>query len=190
MITQEIAEKWNKFVIDWQYRDCGGTEKYLHFRTQYEKFDELVKATIKEGKRLRTVDISAGMGFLPYVLKCYSHNVQLTDCICARTEIYRQAHEALGLPPMIDHRYANNRFAPLPECIDKVDLITAIASAPMSYWTAEDWAGFFKDCAAHLNPDGMIILSPNINENIAILESIIGTENKHKTSQLTYYIVR
>lgn len=182
-------EQWNEFVARWQEKECYGAEKYLHWKSQIDKFSELATSANLLDGGLDILDISTGMGIWPYTLQSLGHSVKMTDTIDKKTEIYRDAHAVLGLPLLYEHRYPKSRFKPLPENIGCFDVISAIACAPMSIWNAGELDLFFRDCFVHLKNNGFILLSPNIAENIKIIEAHPGIET-FKTNQLKYYKIR
>jgi len=187
MIT---IDKWNEFVNRWQEKECYGAEKYLHWKSQIDKFSELAEsAGLYSGWISYVLDISTGMGIWPYVLKEAGICVSMTDIISKKTEIYRNAHAVLGLPPVHEHNYAKNKFKPLPAEIGSFDVISAIACAPMSSWFVDDWLSFFLDCEKHLKADGCILLSLNISESMLIVESLLGVK-LISAGKLKYYKIQ
>lgn len=186
-----VIENWNKFVAEWQYKECHGAEKYLHYQSQVNKFTGFAETLGLDKKTgMKTLDISAGMGFFAFVLQGFGHIARNTDRVCDKTLVYQEAHKALGLSPMINLHYAGNRFIPLPDEVGGVDMISAIAVAPMSVWTELEWTAFIADCRKHLNPDGFILLSPNTSPGRTALEAIVGAGKKCEKSGLLYYIVK
>jgi tRNA1(Val) A37 N6-methylase TrmN6 len=74
-------EQWNEFVARWQEKECYGAEKYLHWKSQIDKFNLLAESADLLSGSLDILDISTGMGLWPYVLKERGHRVSMTDSI-------------------------------------------------------------------------------------------------------------
>lgn len=160
--TGTEAEAWSTFVSIWSFIDCYGTEKYFHWYSLANKYISLLNALkIEKGKTLKTLDISTGIGFLPFALKVYGHNTSQTEIKDEKSKPYYAAHKVLGLNETIPFSYKNKKYNPLPESFGKYDLITAIAVSPMSFFTKKEWVLFINDCMNHLNNNGRIIISPN-----------------------------
>jgi len=182
-------EQWNEFVSSWQEKECYGAEKYLHWKSQIDKFTILAESAELLSGGLDILDISTGMGLWPYVLKERGHNVGMTECINEKTSIYINAHSVLGLPPALDHNYPRNAYKALPDDIGEFDVISSIACAPMSFWTCGEWLLFLNDCYKHLKKEGYVLLSPNVSEGRKNLESLQHIE-KVKTPQIEWYKIK
>jgi len=182
-------EQWNEFVARWQERECYGAEKYLHWKSQIDKFTLLAESANLISGGLDILDISTGMGLWPYVLKEYGHKVAMTDSISEKTRIYLDAHSVLGLPPAREHSYVKNDYKALPDDIGEFDVISSIACAPMSFWTTCEWGFFFEDCSKHLKTGGYIMLSPNVSEGRKNLECFAYAE-KVKTPKIEWYKIK
>ena len=138
--------KWNDFVARWQERECYGAEKYLHWRSQVERFEALAEhAGLLSVGGMKILDISSGMGLWAYCLTCQKHTVFTTENYCRETEIYQDALRTLKLPEAIPHAYPLKKFIPLPEYIGSFDIITSIACPPMSFWCEDECKRFITD---------------------------------------------
>ncbi len=182
-------EQWNEFVARWQEKECYGAEKYLHWKSQIDKFQELAESANLLGGGLDILDISTGMGLWPYVLKECGHTVKMTDSISEKTRIYTEAHSVLGLPPAREHNYVKEYFSPLPSDIGEFNVISSIACAPMSFWSCYRWRAFFDDCYKHLKKGGYIMLAPNTSEGRKNLEYFTYAE-KVKTPKIEWYKIK
>ncbi len=182
-------EQWNEFVASWQEKECYGAEKYLHWKSQIDKFKLLAESADLLVGGLDILDISTGMGLWPYVLKECGHTVRMTDSISEKTRIYMEAHSVLGLPPAREHSYVRNDYKALPDDIGEFDVISSIACAPMSFWVNYEWVFFFEDCYKHLKKGGYIMLAPNTSEGRKNLEYFAYVE-KIKTPQMEWYKIK
>ena len=182
-------EQWNEFVSSWQEKECYGAEKYLHWKSQIDKFTLLAESADLLVGGLDILDISTGMGLWPYVLKERGHKVGMTECINDRTKIYLDAHSVLGLPPAREHNYVRNDYKALPDDIGEFDIISSIACAPMSFWTCGEWLLFLNDCFKHLKKGGYVLLSPNVSEGRKNLEYFAYAE-KVKTKKMEWYKIK
>lgn len=182
-------EQWNDFVSRWQEKECYGAEKYLHWKSQIDKFTLLAESADLLCGGLDILDISTGMGLWPYILKERGHRVAMTEATSEKTRIYVAAHSVLGLPPAREHSYVKNDYKALPDDIGEFDVISSIACAPMSFWTCGEWLLFLNDCFKHLKKCGYILLSPNVSAGRKNLEFFEDIEKIH-TPQMEWYKIK
>jgi len=160
--TVKEAAAWRIFIVLYGFCECYGMEKYLHWYSAVNRLIDFINALkLPDDIKLKTLDISAGMGFLPFVLKVAGHDVSLTEVYDEKTNIYHNAYKILGLPLAIDFKYPQSKFIALPSECGTYDLITAVAVAPMSRWNKKDWESFIINCFEHMPVNGRLIISPN-----------------------------
>jgi hypothetical protein len=177
---------WDDFVRKWKDRECHGFDKYFNKDACLLRKEVVVdKLQLNDGVRRRILDISTGFGFFPYLCKRLGHEVVLTDCIDAKTQISVEARAVLGLPHAIHFKYDNRKYKPLPFLGVNFHVITALACSPHSGFGIDDWCMFLENAFSHLMDDGFVYVEPNLGSGMDMLLKCVRSH--HKGNHFIYH---